>query len=73
MLDLLTEHEVSRQLHVSVASLRRWRLLHRGPRFHKVGVLVRYRPEDLEAWLAGQLAGGGNTEYPDSQALVKAG
>jgi len=33
MLDLLTEREVSRQLHVSLASLRRWRLLRRGPHF----------------------------------------
>jgi hypothetical protein len=58
MLDLLTEHEVSKQLHVSVASLRRWRLLGRGPQFHKVGALIRYRPEDVEAWLAGQPTGG---------------
>jgi len=58
MLDLLTEHDVAKQLHVSVASLRRWRLLHRGPQFHKVGVLVRYRPEEVEAWIAGQPTGG---------------
>lgn len=63
MLDLLTEHLVSKQLHVSLASLRRWRLLQRGPRFHKVGALVRYRPEDLEEWLAGQPTGGVSPEH----------
>jgi hypothetical protein len=47
----LTEKEVARQIKVSLASLRRWRLLQCGPRFIKVGALVRYRAEDLERWL----------------------
>jgi len=67
MLDLLTEQDVSRQLHVSLASLRRWRLLRRGPQFIKVGALVRYRPEDLEEWLAGQPVGGASPEYRGGQ------
>jgi len=62
VLDLLTEQDVAKLLHVSLASLRRWRLLDRGPRFIKVGALVRYRPEDLEAWLAGQPIGGSGPE-----------
>jgi hypothetical protein len=45
MFALLTEEQVVEQLHVSVASLRRWRLERRGPQFIKVGSLVRYRPE----------------------------
>jgi len=48
----MTEDEVSTRLNVSVASLPRWRLQCRRPVFLKVGALVRYRPEDLEAWLA---------------------
>jgi excisionase family DNA binding protein len=59
MLNLLTEDEVAQQLHVSLASLRRWRLERRGPRFIKVGSLVRYRPDDLEQWLVEQPTGGG--------------
>ena len=58
MSSLMTEDEVSKRLNVSVASLRRWRLQRRGPTFIKVGVLVRYRPEDLEAWLAALPTGG---------------
>jgi hypothetical protein len=58
MVSLMTEHEVSKRLNVSVASLRRWRLLRRGPAFLKVGSLVRYSPEDLEAWLASLPTGG---------------
>lgn len=58
MQDLLTEQEVSRQLNVSLAALRRWRLERRGPQFIKVGSLVRYRPEELEQWLAAQPVGG---------------
>jgi predicted DNA-binding transcriptional regulator AlpA len=58
MQNLLTEQEVSRQLHVSLATLRRWRLERRGPKFIKVSSLVRYRPEELEEWLASQPVGG---------------
>jgi hypothetical protein len=58
MVNLMTEQEVSRRLSVSVASLRRWRLLRRGPAFVKVGSLVRYSPVDLEAWLASLPTGG---------------
>jgi hypothetical protein len=57
---LLNEEDVAKQLHVSIASLRRWRLERRGPQFIKVGSLVRYRPEELEAWLVCQPIGGAN-------------
>jgi excisionase family DNA binding protein len=60
MLTLMTEVELSERLNVSLASLRRWRLEGRGPRFVKVGSLVRYRPEDLDEWLASLPAGGAN-------------
>ena len=55
---LLTEQDVASRLHVSLASVRRWRLERRGPQFTKVGALVRYRPDDLETWLASLPTGG---------------
>lgn len=56
---LLDERQVARLIGMSVASLRRWRLLHRGPKFLRVGgSAVRYRPEDLASWLAAQPTGG---------------
>jgi predicted DNA-binding transcriptional regulator AlpA len=58
MYTLLTEEEVEKRLHVSLASIRRWRVERRGPQFIKVGSLVRYRPEDLESWLASLPTGG---------------
>jgi excisionase family DNA binding protein len=58
MKTLLTEEEVSERLHVSLATIRRWRLERRGPKFIKVGALVRYQPEDLEEWLASLPTGG---------------
>jgi excisionase family DNA binding protein len=58
MSTLLTEQEVAKRLQVSLASIRRWRLERRGPQFIKVGSLVRYRPEDLESWLASLPTGG---------------
>ena len=59
MQNFLTEQEVSKRLNISVATLRRWRLEKRGPMFVKVGSLVRYRPEDLDSWVAALPTGGG--------------
>lgn len=57
---LFNEREVARITNMSVASVRRWRLLRQGPRFIKVSKsAVRYRPEDVSAWLESRPTGGG--------------
>jgi len=43
----LNEIEVAERTHISLATLRRWRLENRGPRFYKFGSLVRYDKEEL--------------------------
>jgi excisionase family DNA binding protein len=62
MCSLLTEQQLAKQLNVSLASVRRWRVNGRGPLFVKVGALVRYRPEDVDAWL-GELATDGSDSF----------
>jgi hypothetical protein len=62
MLTLLTERDISKQLRVSLGSLRRWRMVRQGPPFIKVGLLVRYKPEDVEAWLSAQPTGGAQSQ-----------
>lgn len=57
---LLNEHDVARIVGLSVASVRRWRLLRRGPKFVKMGASVRYRSEDFLAWLETRPTGGEN-------------
>jgi len=57
--DLLNEHDVARITGLSVASVRRWRLLRIGPKFIKIGSAVRYRADDVAAWLASRPSGGG--------------
>jgi predicted DNA-binding transcriptional regulator AlpA len=56
---LLNEHEVARVTGLSVASVRRWRLFRQGPKYLKIGAAVRYKPEDISAWLATRPTGGG--------------
>jgi len=56
--NFLTEKDVAKQISVSLASVRRWRLVNIGPRFVKVGALVRYRPEDLKHWMESLPSGG---------------
>ena len=63
---LLTETEVAKQLRVSLAALRKWRVMKRGPQFLKVGSLVRYRQADVDQWLASLPVGGGLHEMNGS-------
>jgi hypothetical protein len=55
---LHTETDVSRQLRVSLAGLRKPRVMNRGPQFVKIGPLVRYRQTDLDPWLTSLPVGG---------------
>ena len=58
---LLNDHEVAGTLGVSVATVRRWRLLGTGPRWIRIGgAAIRYRPEDVKAYLDARPSGGGD-------------
>jgi hypothetical protein len=48
---LFDERQAAKIISCSVALLRKWRLFREGPSFIKVGRLVRYRQEDLTAFL----------------------
>ena len=52
------EKQTSRQLSVSVGTLRRWRLLNQGPPFRRIGGLIRYDPQEVELWYRNQPKGG---------------
>jgi predicted DNA-binding transcriptional regulator AlpA len=49
---LLTVEQVSQLVGRSVITLEKDRLYGSGPRYVKMGRLVRYRPEDIRAWVA---------------------
>jgi predicted DNA-binding transcriptional regulator AlpA len=54
---LINEAQAAERLALSIHTMRRWRVLGRGPVFLKVGgKAVRYRESDLEAFLSGRLA-----------------
>jgi hypothetical protein len=60
-LPLYDERAAARIISCSVALLRKWRLFREGPNYVKVGRLVRYRQEDLAAFLDSHrvVTGGG--------------
>jgi predicted DNA-binding transcriptional regulator AlpA len=62
LIPLINEYELAQMLGVSVATVRRWRLLKQGPRVLKLGVLCRYRIEDVTAWLETRPTGGHQAE-----------
>jgi excisionase family DNA binding protein len=47
----LTEHEVAKQLGLSVDRLRAWRLKGKGPRFVRFGRAVRYLANDVDRFV----------------------
>lgn len=55
---LLDEVELAEQLGVSRSTLQSWRYSGRGPRFIKIGRLIRYRNTDVDAYLRSQTRGG---------------
>jgi hypothetical protein len=55
----LNEREAAQFLHCSVALLRRWRCERRGPRWTKVGRLVRYPRSWLEEFVEANAHGSG--------------
>lgn len=73
---LLMETEVAKQIRVSLAALRKWRVMKREPQFLKVGSLVRYRQADVDQWLASLPVGGGlhetNNSRDDSESQAQA-
>jgi hypothetical protein len=73
MTPLVNEFAVSETLGVSVATVRRWRLLGAGPRFLKIGAAVRYRPEDLTTWLDSRPAGGSAQENRQTEVNSRSG
>lgn len=51
---LLTVDDVAQYLGVKPNTVYAWRVRKEGPRAVKVGRAVRYRLEDVDAWLAGR-------------------
>jgi predicted DNA-binding transcriptional regulator AlpA len=55
---LLDEKELAETLQVCIGTLRTWRTDGKGPRFHRIGQMIRYTPSDVKTWLLSRQAGG---------------
>lgn len=55
----LTEAQIAAYLHVSIATVRRWRWIEQGPRWRKLQGTIRYTLADLEEWIQSRPSGGG--------------
>jgi predicted DNA-binding transcriptional regulator AlpA len=56
----LTPPETARFLGIKEATLASWRCKGKGPRYVKVGGIVRYARADVDRWLAARRRGGDN-------------
>jgi predicted DNA-binding transcriptional regulator AlpA len=65
---LLTVKDVSELTGRSVTTLEKDRLYGTGPRYVKLGRHVRYRPEDIRAWLSERVRRSTSDPCPDTAA-----
>lgn len=66
--NLITPPQLSARIGIKETTLANWRVLGRGPRFIRVGRSIRYRSEDVEAWLSGRTAD--STTDADGRGLL---
>ncbi len=63
---LLTEVQAAKLLSLTPRALQAWRYQGRGPQFVKISArAIRYRPEDLEAWIEAQLRSSTSDPGPE--------
>ena len=62
MTELVTEKEAARKVKLSVATLRRRRVDGRPPKWVKLGATVRYKVEELDAWVQSCTVGDDGTK-----------
>ncbi|HEU0029885.1 MAG TPA: helix-turn-helix domain-containing protein [Kofleriaceae bacterium] len=55
--ELLDEAKLAAKLDVSRATLQSWRYAGKGPRYIKIGRLIRYRETDIDSYLRAQTRG----------------
>src|SRR5690348_4697881 len=78
ILNLLNEKDVAAITGLGLGAIRRWRCLGLGPRFVKISgpaknATVRYRAEDVDAWLKACPGGGGTNVGTGSDSDVGGG
>ncbi|WP_306537408.1 AlpA family transcriptional regulator [Geobacter sp.] len=66
---LMTQAEVKEITGLADSTLEQWRLKGKGPKFIKLGRLVRYRTSDVQAYIAG-LQGFRSTTEADAARAV---
>ena len=60
--NLLTTEEAGNVLGMSEQTLRIWRMENKGPSYIRINRSIRYRREDLEAFISSNRKVGGNNE-----------
>ena len=64
-MDLLSEADIAKQIGVSLATVRRWRRERTGPPYVKIAASVRYRQEDVDAYVAKSIVRTSVSKYAE--------
>jgi excisionase family DNA binding protein len=68
MQSLLTQQECAELLRLSERTLERLRVTGGGPKFLRIRHSVRYRPEDVQTWLASRIIASTSQEIGNGKA-----
>jgi predicted DNA-binding transcriptional regulator AlpA len=68
MQPLLTQDEVAELLKLSVRTVERLRVSGTGPKFRRILRNIRYRPEDVQSWLASRIVSSTSEENGNGKA-----
>lgn len=65
----LSQCDLAARWHMSARTLERWRFLHQGPPFLKLGGRIAYRLADIEAFEAMQTRDAAGTDQPSRTGM----
>lgn len=66
--ELVDQMEMSRMLEIKPKTAETWRVRGFGPKYIKVGALVRYRKSDIRAWMENRTVRSTSESLPRGEA-----
>lgn len=66
--ELMDQHAFGRMVGITTKTAEAWRVRGFGPRYIKVGTLVRYRKSDVRAWIESRIVSSTSEPLPRGAA-----
>jgi len=61
--DMLDEREAAAYLGISASAMRKWRARQCGPKYARLGRIIRYRQSDMDAFVESRIIAADSSEH----------